>query len=314
MTSSIFIDSSHLLLFAQLMHSGRVSIRGNNPQMGKWLELETLGFCSVLESGRAGIFVIHNTMKAHGLAESFISMMEPNGEASQQVQGDLVQYTNAQIHGSKFEGWQCFHCGEVFTTVGGARDHFGADPNKEPGCLIKVKVGDERGLEMELRKVEAERDTLRFQIANGTTEIENSVQEMLTNHRIALRHAEEDGYKKGLDDGRKLAMPTPNQEPVRSELIGYIDLPNREFLRNGINATIQPTAEFMRSRIPVYIGSAPARAAAIPECVKELVNCCRKICFPMVTKSSADEVDAMQEALKNVEAALSAAPKPADKQ
>ncbi len=138
-------------------------------------------------------------------------------KASQQVQDEPVQYTNAQVHGCKFEGWQCFHCGEVFTTVGGARDHFGADPTKDPGCLIKVKVGDERGLEMELRKVEGERDLLRLQIANGTTEIENSVQEMLTNHRIALRHAEEEGYRKGLDEGMNLAMPTPKQEPY-----GYV--------------------------------------------------------------------------------------------
>ncbi|MEE8059407.1 MAG: hypothetical protein V3T17_16460 [Pseudomonadales bacterium] len=25
-------------------------------------------------------------------------------------------------------GWTCFHCGETFTAVGAARDHFGADP------------------------------------------------------------------------------------------------------------------------------------------------------------------------------------------
>jgi len=52
--------------------------------------------------------------------------------------------------------WNCFHCGETFTTIGSARDHFGGDPSKEPGCLIRVKYGDERGLEMDLRKVESE--------------------------------------------------------------------------------------------------------------------------------------------------------------
>lgn len=52
-------------------------------------------------------------------------------------------------------GWTCFHCGETFTTVGSARDHFGSDPDCEPACLIRVKYGNERGLEMELRKVEA---------------------------------------------------------------------------------------------------------------------------------------------------------------
>jgi hypothetical protein len=52
-------------------------------------------------------------------------------------------------------GWTCFHCGETFTTFGSARDHFGATPNAEPGCLIKVRLGEERGLLMELRKAEA---------------------------------------------------------------------------------------------------------------------------------------------------------------
>jgi hypothetical protein len=52
--------------------------------------------------------------------------------------------------------WNCFHCGETFTTIGSARDHFGATPDREPGCLIRVKYGDECGLEMELRKSESE--------------------------------------------------------------------------------------------------------------------------------------------------------------
>lgn len=62
--------------------------------------------------------------------------------------------TNAQLHGCKVEGWECFHCGELFTTVGGARQHFGAKPTAMPGCLIKVQYGDERGLQMDLRKAE----------------------------------------------------------------------------------------------------------------------------------------------------------------
>jgi hypothetical protein len=51
-------------------------------------------------------------------------------------------------------GWTCFHCGETFTTVGAAQDHFGADPDSEPGCILKVKLGQERGLLMTLRRIE----------------------------------------------------------------------------------------------------------------------------------------------------------------
>lgn len=69
--------------------------------------------------------------------------------------------TNAELHGCAFAGWQCFHCGEIFTTVGGAQDHFGADSTKKPGCLIKVALGDERGLLMDLRKAEDQLARLR---------------------------------------------------------------------------------------------------------------------------------------------------------
>ena len=52
------------------------------------------------------------------------------------------------------DGWVCYHCGERFTTVGGARVHFGRRPSSTAGCLIKV--GEERGLLMEVRRLEAE--------------------------------------------------------------------------------------------------------------------------------------------------------------
>lgn len=59
--------------------------------------------------------------------------------------------------------WKCFHCGEVFTTIGSARDHFGATPESTTGCLIDHVALEEggkpergRGLQMALRKVEAQ--------------------------------------------------------------------------------------------------------------------------------------------------------------
>ena len=62
-------------------------------------------------------------------------------------------------------GIMCFHCGEVFTTYGAARDHFGSTPNAEAGCLIDrvaVEKGGKpergRGLLMALRRTETERD------------------------------------------------------------------------------------------------------------------------------------------------------------
>ena len=49
-------------------------------------------------------------------------------------------------------GWVCFHCGERFTTPGSAEDHFGESPDKTAAC--RIKVGEERGLVMALRREE----------------------------------------------------------------------------------------------------------------------------------------------------------------
>lgn len=51
--------------------------------------------------------------------------------------------------------WTCFHCGETFRTPGAAADHFGETPEEEPACVMKVRVGGERGLIMELRKAQS---------------------------------------------------------------------------------------------------------------------------------------------------------------
>ncbi len=68
-------------------------------------------------------------------------------------------------------GWTCFHCGETFTSPGGAEDHFGATPGYKPACLIKL--GEERGLVMALRKAEAlaEEFLRRAQAAEAREEV-----------------------------------------------------------------------------------------------------------------------------------------------
>ena len=65
---------------------------------------------------------------------------------------------SADTYQAPEHGWTCFHCGETFTTVGGARDHFGTDRWYEPGCILKVELGSERGWLIELRRVQADRD------------------------------------------------------------------------------------------------------------------------------------------------------------
>lgn len=36
--------------------------------------------------------------------------------------------------------WRCFHCGEVFTTVRAAREHFGYHPTAPPACRPAQEV------------------------------------------------------------------------------------------------------------------------------------------------------------------------------
>lgn len=83
-----------------------------------------------------------------------------------------------EIAALRAEHWTCFHCGETFTTVGSARDHFGAAEGAEPGCLIRVKLGDERGLQMELRKAEAE--IVRLRAVDETRDHEASCYHAMT--------------------------------------------------------------------------------------------------------------------------------------
>ena len=61
-------------------------------------------------------------------------------------------------------GWVCFHCGEHCRTPGEAEDHFGRTPDCEPACLMKIRIGGERGLIRALRKAQRRADRLARQV------------------------------------------------------------------------------------------------------------------------------------------------------
>lgn len=92
--------------------------------------------------------------------------------------------------------WTCFHCGETFTTPGGARDHFGGDPSLEPGCMIRVSLGGERGLLMALRKNEE----LLARYQEEDSDAVRVMRREQTRHADALMSAEDAGYARGLRD------------------------------------------------------------------------------------------------------------------
>ncbi len=95
-------------------------------------------------------------------------------------------------------GWTCFHCGETFKSVGSARDHFGGLQTSEPGCMIKVSLGAERGLLMALRK--AEEALARY--ADEDTDMHRDFSKKQSQQSENMRLAEEAGYERGLKAGK----------------------------------------------------------------------------------------------------------------
>lgn len=110
--------------------------------------------------------------------------------------------------GARAEEWRCFHCGEVFTTVGGAQDHFGAAEGCEPGCLIDRVALEEggkpergRGLLMALRKEEAYNRQLRLDNENLDNdsrlyhELRSEVDRLTGGHGLRMELDYRDGEK-----------------------------------------------------------------------------------------------------------------------
>lgn len=132
-------------------------------------------------------------------------------------------------------GWTCFHCGETFTTPGAARLHFGVTPDKDPGCILKVGVGAERGLLSCIRKLEdrlakhlhEDSDTHRIMVDNQQRQSE------------ALRVAEELGYERGIRDTDQ----TPRLLAVAKGCLdyggGYRGGPELDIFHHGIETVIR---------------------------------------------------------------------------
>lgn len=113
--------------------------------------------------------------------------------------GEGRRVTPADTYPVPEHGWTCFHCCESFTTPGDARDHFGGEPGGLTGC--EIKAGEERGLLMALRKAEDELARYRAEDSDKDREFHG----MRADHARALIRAEQEGYDKGLRDGRRLA-------------------------------------------------------------------------------------------------------------
>ncbi len=84
-------------------------------------------------------------------------------------------------------GWRCFHCGETFVDLEAARLHFGDDGMADTACQITVVAV--REMECLLARYRAE-----------DSDTDRAIYRMQAEHTVALRRAEEDGYRRGLID------------------------------------------------------------------------------------------------------------------
>lgn len=98
-------------------------------------------------------------------------------------------------------GWVCFHCGEKFTSYGSAKLHFGADPDCcDAAC--RIKAGEEFSLLEKIRKLEEDLADYRAAYVEEDSDAERQHFSAMAEHAWALQKAEEEGYAKGLKDGR----------------------------------------------------------------------------------------------------------------
>jgi hypothetical protein len=102
------------------------------------------------------------------------------------------------------EGWCCFHCGDVFKTIGSARDHFGFEPSSDPAC--RIKIGTERGLIMALRKTEKLLAEALINLHNEGSDAMRALRSAQIRYREQIIDAEELGYSRGLNEGRKYSI------------------------------------------------------------------------------------------------------------
>lgn len=112
------------------------------------------------------------------------------------------QIADGDTYDKPEHGWTCFHCGETFTTVGAATDHFGFEPSSDPAC--RIKLGGERGLVMALRKTEAELARYQFEAMEDFGPASRLLNQIQARHTMQLTEVEQTAYDKGLADGRKL--------------------------------------------------------------------------------------------------------------
>ncbi|MGQ2989490.1 MAG: DUF3850 domain-containing protein [Brevundimonas sp.] len=95
--------------------------------------------------------------------------------------------------------WRCFHCNETFTSEWRARQHFGANEDAEPACII---AGADGGLLEAMRRAEASAAEAWGLILSESTEAAKAYMSLVGRHAEQNRAAEQAGYDRGIADAK----------------------------------------------------------------------------------------------------------------
>lgn len=116
--------------------------------------------------------------------------------------------------------WCCFFCDEVFTVWESALEHFGGTFDAEPLCKIAAADG---GLANKVRQLEEELVGYRHE----DSETDRVMHRMKAEHRTNLRREEENGYAKGLADGRAIDRIHTPAEMERAAIDHVVQMARR---------------------------------------------------------------------------------------
>lgn len=131
-----------------------------------------------------------NPCAVHGVEEQ-TRELERNLRAINKLQDVEKKAQRKLIEKAKKMSWRCFHCDEKFTDRIEAERHFGKYQDCTPACQVGVEL---------FRKMEAELESYRTESDATSREFYG----LGAKHAGELRRAEEEGYEKGLKDGRAL--------------------------------------------------------------------------------------------------------------
>ncbi len=126
-----------------------------------------------------------------------------NGTADVGLDGrfDLDKAGQALIDRGRVPGtWRCFHCDALFTSEGGAREHFGPHEGRTPACQIKAAEG---GLVRALRQAEEEAERATWALHDESADGLKAWRAAQARNAQAVASAEEVGYQRGMADMRQ---------------------------------------------------------------------------------------------------------------